>query len=171
MFVCQKKSYLCLVNRGPLSIPQIVISDSHFNEVSSPQKSNTFTLKQLKFECVLKTLYNFIKFVNETTHQRGVRCVIRRSLLGECCAEAPQGAWKKRKLSIYCHKIGCGDWGCTLPTRKLSLHQRVVIRNCNLHVSLNFLIPCRSRVFFPIIVSLSKLHFLFSSYGTDIYCT
>lgn len=96
MFVCQKKkSYLCLVNRGPLSIPQIVISDSHFNEVSSPQKSNTFTLKQLKFECVLKTLYNFIKFVDETTlrcYQRGVRCVIRRSLLGECCAEAPQGA-------------------------------------------------------------------------------
>lgn len=57
MFVCQKKkSYLCLVNRGPLSIPQIVISDGHFNEVSSPQKSNTFTLKQLKLNASSKLL-------------------------------------------------------------------------------------------------------------------
>lgn len=89
----KKKSYLCLVNRGPLSIPQIVISDGHFNEVSSPQKS--IHVKTTEIECVLKTLYNFIKFVDETTlrcYQRGVRCVIRRSLLGECCAEAPQGA-------------------------------------------------------------------------------
>lgn len=132
-----KKPYLCLLNRGPLSIPQIVISDSHFNEDSSPQKSSTFKLKQLKFECVRKTLYNFIKFVDETAlrcYKRGVCCVIRRSLLGECCAEAPQGAWKKRKLFINRQTIGCGGWGCTLPTGKLSLHQRVVIRNCILHV-------------------------------------
>lgn len=124
------KFYLCLLNRRPLSVPQIVISDSHFNENSSTRKLNTFTLKKLKFECVCKTLYNFIKFDDETTlrcYQRGVCCVIRRSLLGECCAEAPQGAWKN-KLFIYCHKIGCGGWGCTLTTGKLSLHQRVFIR-------------------------------------------
>lgn len=37
-------------------------------------------------------------------------------------------AREKNKLFIYCHKIGCGGWGCTLTTEKLSLHQRVFIR-------------------------------------------
>lgn len=37
-------------------------------------------------------------------------------------------AREKNKLFIYCHKIGCGGWGLTLTTGKLSLHQRVFIR-------------------------------------------
>lgn len=146
-----KKPYLCLLNRGPLSIPQIVISDSHFNEDSSPQKSSTFKLKQLKFECVRKTLYNFIKFVDETAlrcYKRGVCCVIRRSLLGECCAEAPQGAWKNANFSLTVKKsvVGAGGAhyrpGNCLCTRGWSLGIAFYT------FSLNFLIPCRS-FFFP----------------------